>query len=60
MHLLSQREHHEGCTDKRCVAKCDVAAFHRALEEPLLLSEARKAEVVQRRLEALVHGDIPA
>lgn len=60
LHLLAQRSHHEKCTANRCVAGCDVAAFHRVLEEPLLPSEALRVAAEQERAAALIRGEIPA
>ena len=56
LHLLAQRHHAENCTDERCVNSCDVVAFHRVLEAPLLAGDVD----MQGRLEQLVRGDIPA
>ena len=56
LHLLAQRHHAENCTDERCVNGCDVVAFHRVLEAPLLAGDVD----MQGRLEQLVRGDIPA
>jgi hypothetical protein len=59
LHLLGRLEHHEGCTERRCVQKCDVAAFLARLEQPLLLTDIRRVERERERLAALAKGEIP-
>jgi hypothetical protein len=60
LYLLERLAHADGCKSQRCLPSCDVLAFNRSLDEPLLLVDQRRAEQIHERLEELARGDIPA
>lgn len=59
MHLRSQHQHVEGCTQDRCVPACGLRRFDESLDAPLMAWEIREHARMQQRLGLLLAGEIP-